>query len=104
MEPFIPANYPNFVEAGDAPCSETYPDMFFPDDPQEGTMAYRPTYSHENEAKKVCADCPYRVACLTYALENPELLGIWGGFTEKDRNALRRGTRDYRITYKNRHR
>jgi WhiB family redox-sensing transcriptional regulator len=102
MESFIPANYPNFVDEGEAPCSETYPDMFFADDQKDGTMVYRQVYSYENEAKQVCANCPYRVACLTYAMENPDLQGIWGGLTEKDRNAVRRGTRDARITYKNR--
>jgi WhiB family redox-sensing transcriptional regulator len=102
MTEFSITGYPDFVEFGDAPCAETNPDAFFPDDFKEGALAYRPTYEFENEAKKVCADCPYRVACLVYAMKDPALVGIWGGLTEKDRNALRRGTRDARITYKNR--
>lgn len=104
MTQFIPADYPDFVEFGDAPCSETNPDAFFPDDMKENVMAYRPTYEFEDEAKKVCAGCPYRAACLIYAMKDPTLVGIWGGLTEKDRNALRRGTRDSRITYRNRRR
>lgn len=95
---------PDFLENADAPCAETFPDMFFADEQREGTMAYRPTYEFENEAKKVCAECPYRIACLKYAMDHPDIQGIWGGFTEKDRGALRRGTRDARITYNNRRR
>lgn len=94
---------PTFLEHGDAPCAETDPDAFFTDEPRDGTLSYRPVYSLENQAKKVCSDCPYRLACLKYALDHPEILGIWGGTTEKERTAIRKGTRDIRITYKNRH-
>jgi WhiB family redox-sensing transcriptional regulator len=95
---------PAFLDQGDAPCAETDPDAFFADEPKEGIMSYRPTYEHENEAKKVCAECPYRMACLQYALKQPELHGIWGGTTERDRVNIRRGNRDMRITYNNRRR
>lgn len=95
---------PKFLSNGDAPCAETDPDAFFPDDPLDGTKSFRPTYSHENNAKKVCAECPYRLECLKYALDNPELQGIWGGTTERDRKNIRLGNRDLRITYNNRHR
>ena len=95
---------PDFLENADAPCAETFPDMFFSDEKPFGTMAHRPTYEFENEAKKVCAECPYRLACLKYAMEHPEILGIWGGLTEKDRKAVRRGTRGINITYRNKSR
>jgi len=95
---------PNFLENGDVPCAETDPDAFFADEPREGILAYRPVYSLENQAKKVCAECPYRIACLQYALKVPQIQGIWGGTTERDRMGIRRGTRDMRITYNNRHR
>jgi WhiB family redox-sensing transcriptional regulator len=91
---------PDFLENGDAPCAETDPDAFFTDEPRDGVLSYRPTYSYENQAKKVCADCPYRLACLKYALEHPDVQGIWGGTTEKDRAGIRKGTRDLRITYR----
>lgn len=42
------------------------------------------------KAKKICAGCPVREECLTYALEVPECHGIRGGMAEKERAALRR--------------
>ena len=31
------------------------------------------------KAKAICADCPVRDACLQWAIDNGERLGIWGG-------------------------
>jgi len=40
-------------------------------------------------AKRVCAGCPVRRECLTYALSEPrERFGIWGGTTARDRRSL----------------
>jgi WhiB family transcriptional regulator, redox-sensing transcriptional regulator len=41
-------------------------------------------------AKKVCAGCASVQPCLTYALEHPELSGVWGGKTDNERDQLRR--------------
>lgn len=41
-------------------------------------------------AKKVCRACPVRKSCLTYAIEQHEEHGIWGGYGEKDRRYLNR--------------
>lgn len=43
-------------------------------------------------ARKVCAQCPVREACLAYALEIDAEWGVWGGKTEIERRKLRRGT------------
>jgi WhiB family redox-sensing transcriptional regulator len=44
-------------------------------------------------AKAVCAGCPVRRECLSFALSIPERYGIWGGFTSRERAVLkRRGT------------
>lgn len=40
------------------------------------------------EAKRICQACPVRARCLAYALEHQER-GIWGGTSEKQRQALR---------------
>lgn len=40
------------------------------------------------EAKQVCARCPVRMECLTYALENREEAGVWGGASAKMREPL----------------
>lgn len=41
------------------------------------------------EAKSICADCPVRVLCFTYALGN-EQHGVWGGTTADERDEFRR--------------
>ena len=33
----------------------------------------------ERKAKAVCAACPVRAECLTYAVSRPEKYGTWGG-------------------------
>jgi WhiB family redox-sensing transcriptional regulator len=42
------------------------------------------------EAKAVCATCTVRVDCLTFALDNHEKFGIWGGTSERERRRIRR--------------
>lgn len=42
------------------------------------------------EAKKVCRSCLVRPDCLTYALENDERFGIWGGLSELERRHFKR--------------
>jgi len=93
---------PDFLKNGDAPCAETFPDMFFPDEPRDGMMVVRVTYEYENSAKKVCAECPYRAECLLLAMKDPELAGIWGGLTEAERFSLAKGRRGAEIRYTNR--
>ncbi|MFF3213706.1 WhiB family transcriptional regulator [Streptomyces sp. NPDC002886] len=39
-------------------------------------------------AKRVCADCPVRAACLEHALRTREPYGVWGGLTEEERRTL----------------
>ena len=40
-------------------------------------------------AKAVCAGCPVQSECLAFALQNPQLQGVWGGTSETERRALR---------------
>lgn len=54
-------------------CKGRDPEEFFP-----GRGDLWPIYS----AKVICAGCPVRLECATYALTSPkERDGIWGGFT-----------------------
>ncbi|MFE1882666.1 WhiB family transcriptional regulator [Streptomyces diastatochromogenes] len=41
-------------------------------------------------ARALCVGCGYLEACGAYALERPELVGVWGGLTRGERGALRR--------------
>jgi len=40
------------------------------------------------EAKRLCARCPVREACLDFALRSREEFGVWGGLTETERRHL----------------
>lgn len=45
------------------------------------------------EAKAICNNgpCPVRTDCLNYALQHPNLIGIWGGTTGRERIRMRKG-------------
>lgn len=43
------------------------------------------------EARRICASCPVRDQCLAEALDDPTLVGIWGGLTPRERGRLRAG-------------
>jgi len=52
----------------DLPCRVQDPDLWFAETPAE-----------LEQAKKYCAQCPVRVACLRGAIERREPWGVWGG-------------------------
>ncbi len=58
-------------------CAQTDPEAFFPD--KGGS---------NSAAKRVCGACPVKTECLTYAVDNRELHGIWGGVGERKRRKL----------------
>lgn len=58
-------------------CNEKDPDIFFPSDG-----------SGVEKAKRICAECPVRMECLEYALENKVNHGIWGGASERQRRKM----------------
>lgn len=74
-----PTGTPRSFEYGEwrdrAACARTPIDVFFPT---------RPVFA---EAKALCAACPVRAECLTFALETDQPDGVWGGlsFTERER-------------------
>jgi WhiB family redox-sensing transcriptional regulator len=39
----------------------------------------------ERQAKAICATCPVRQPCLSYAISIREPHGIWGGLNESER-------------------
>lgn len=54
-----------------------------------------PRERYYDTATANCAGCPVINQCLTYALENREDEGVWGGTTPKQRrNLLRRQARE----------
>jgi WhiB family redox-sensing transcriptional regulator len=62
----------------EALCAETDPDVFFPE-----------IGGSPRQAKSVCAQCPVRLPCLQWALDQPDpVYGVWGGTTERERRAM----------------
>ena len=69
-----------------AACRAADPDSFFPV-AEPGTDAYELQVA---EAKKVCAACPVRAACLRWAMDSHFKDGVWGGTTPDERRLERR--------------
>lgn len=69
----------NFPDLSNALCREVGIEFFFP---EVGDTSY--TF-----AKKLCAGCTVKTACLEWALKH-EAFGVWGGTTAIERKKLRR--------------
>jgi len=42
-------------------------------------------------ARELCGNCPVRPECFAYAMADDELVGMWGGTTERERHEMRQG-------------
>lgn len=58
----------------------------------QGTDAFITESKDPAPAKALCAGCPVRGECLSFVLDDPELVGVWGGTTGEDRRVLRRAS------------
>jgi WhiB family redox-sensing transcriptional regulator len=79
------SDMPNWVEYGQPLCQQVDPDLFFPirdDDP-----------IHLRMIKKICDSCKLKQKCFEYALNDLHIVGIWGGTTWSQREAIRRQRR-----------
>jgi WhiB family transcriptional regulator, redox-sensing transcriptional regulator len=72
---------PAWIQQGDCPCG----DIVDPD-----TVFFPIRGGSSKTARAVCAACSERINCLTWALANSEVLGIWGGTSDRERRTLRR--------------
>ena len=63
------------------PCQVTDPELWFPDQGGENWQF--------RTAKKFCSQCPVQKECLKYAVSEPDLQGIWGGMTQRERQRIR---------------
>lgn len=64
-----------------AACKGTDPGVFVVDIPR----------SNVKRAKTICARCSVLADCLRYAVDNPELVGVFGGTTARERRAMCEG-------------
>jgi WhiB family redox-sensing transcriptional regulator len=61
-------------------CAGENPDLFFPE-----------KYTNHKAvqiAKKICGDCWMKKECFEYAVQIPNLEGIWAGTTPQERKRL----------------
>jgi len=65
----------------DALCKEIGGHIFFPD---------HGDYVTARLAKSICSNCTIKLECLREALTDPNLDGIWGGTSRRDRARLLR--------------
>ena len=63
------------------------PDWFFPNSEHENDIG-------QKMALEMCKSCPVKLTCLTYALENWPLYGIWGGLKNRQLKDLSKQIRE----------
>ena len=71
-----------------AACRSLDTDLFFPIGKTGLAVA------EIQRAKAVCANCPVRQPCLTFALDTHQGYGIWGGYDEDERRLMLRQRRN----------
>ena len=69
----------------EAMCRDTDQSLFFP---EEGDCRSG-EFSIYAKARLICAECPVIAECLDHALVTRELVGVWGGKSERERRRLR---------------
>jgi WhiB family redox-sensing transcriptional regulator len=67
---------------GEGKCRDMDPGLFFPSDGLGVQVAQR-----------ICRECPVKVSCLEYALDNKVDHGVWGGTSERERRRILRRRR-----------
>jgi len=69
------------------------PDFFFPDSKVEWELRME-------RLQQLCGSCIHKTACLSFAIDNQEIDGFWGGMTPDERSHLitkkEDGTRRFR--------
>ena len=63
----------------DASCTEVGTEMFFQETGGAPLDAVR----------GLCGACPVQTQCLNMALNDPHLMGVWGGTSERERSLMR---------------
>ncbi len=66
-------------------CRDRSGVQFFHPEDDPGRISRR---LREIAAKQICQECPVRPQCATHALVIGEEYGIWGGFSENERQLL----------------
>lgn len=76
-----------------AACKGMDPNLFHPSLNAAGKYRATSIISCSAYAVSVCKRCPVIDECFAFAIERDELLGVWGGTNEDERQAIRRRRR-----------
>ncbi len=63
-----------------AVCRDLPTELFFPAESDDAGA---------ERAKAICRQCPVRRECVAYALADPNLEGVWGASTDRERRNRR---------------
>ncbi len=75
-----------------AACKGANGDLFYPKSAWSRESKEN-RQQREQMAKRVCARCTVQACCLDWALRNGEVVGVWGGKTERERRAILKAAR-----------
>ena len=65
-------------------CQEFPAELFFPEEEKRKRIRRE----REEQAKRICRDCPVLATCREHALTTPERYGVWGAMTTRERLRL----------------
>jgi WhiB family transcriptional regulator, redox-sensing transcriptional regulator len=60
---------------------------------EPSSLFFPPSGVVSKRARSICSSCEVQVQCLAYAMATPDLVGTWGGTSQRARKSLRTLTR-----------
>lgn len=74
----------------DRPCAHGDPEQWFSILDSKGPTPAKTAGRTHARAAALCAGCPVLAQCRAFALDDPRLVGVWGGTTPRQRRDLRK--------------
>lgn len=87
--PRITCEIPEWLHVEGLPCRDADADAFFP--PSFGKQHTEQI----DEARRICEGCPALAECLAWAVDHPDLDGVWAATTPPERRRLRRQQKEH---------
>ena len=78
--------YPSFD--GTQACANLDTELFFSPNTDEFEET-KPKPADYRQAKAICKTCEWQTPCLSWALSEPMVMGVWGGTSERERSRMR---------------
>ncbi len=65
-------------------CQDHPAELFFPEEEKRKRVRRQ----REEQAKRICGECPVLALCREHALRTPEKHGVWGAMTTRERLSI----------------